>query len=63
MVDLRSVEVLSKLTLTEAEYWRNSAFVWKRWGPSSERREHAHFLLGVHVRLDNPSFKIARQQS
>jgi hypothetical protein len=42
MVDLRTVETLSPLTLSDGGYWRNCAFAWKRWGPSTHRWEHDH---------------------
>lgn len=42
MIDLRTVETLSVSALSEAEFWRNKAFVWKRWGPSINPQEHDH---------------------
>jgi hypothetical protein len=42
MIDLRTVENLSARMVAEAKVWRNKAFVWKRWGPSVDHREHNH---------------------
>jgi hypothetical protein len=42
MRDLRTLETLTPFMLTEADYWRDHEFVWKKWGPGEGLWDHSH---------------------
>jgi hypothetical protein len=43
MLDLRTLDTLTRYMLAEAKCWRGAEFVWKRWiGRPEERYDHNH---------------------